>query len=150
MDTVSREVRSRIMSSVKSRGNGTTELPLASSMRSLGIGGWRRHRRIKTPKGPARPDFVFPRERLAVFVSGCFWHSCPRHGSLPKSNRDFWRAKLEGNRRRDRRNRRGLKEAGWDVLVIWEHSLKKDPVRCAERVLERLMCPQLCAGGRLG
>lgn len=139
MDTVNKEVRSRIMSSVKSRGNGTTEMPLASSMRSLGVSGWRRHRRIRIPSGSVRPDFVFPRERLAIFVSGCFWHMCSRHCSIPKSNREFWEAKLLANRARDKRNNRELREVGWDVLTIWEHSVRRGPVRCAEMVLERLM-----------
>lgn len=138
MDTVTPDKRSRIMSSVKSRGNGTTELPLASAMRRIGLGGWRRHLKIRTPSGSVRPDFVFRRERLAVFVSGCFWHFCPRHCSIPKSNREFWSAKLLANRRRDRRNMRELRALGWDVLVIWEHSVRRSPLRCAESVLERI------------
>jgi DNA mismatch endonuclease (patch repair protein) len=141
MDTVSAKTRSRIMASIRSTGNATTEVPLAAAMRRLGLTGWRRHATIRTPSGRVRPDFVFRRERLAVFVSGCFWHYCPRHCSLPKSNMDFWRAKLEGNRARDRRNGRELKSMGWRVLVIWEHSVKRDPVRCAESVVERLAWP---------
>jgi DNA mismatch endonuclease (patch repair protein) len=139
MDTVSPQKRSRIMASIRSRGNSTTEIPLASAMRRLGLSGWRRHARIRTPSGSVRPDFVFRRERLAVFVSGCFWHYCPEHCSLPKSNSDFWRSKLEANRARDRRNSRELKSMGWEVLVIWEHSVKRSPAVCAESVLEILM-----------
>jgi len=142
MDTVAPEIRSRIMSSIRSTGNGTTELPLASAMRAIGVGGWRRHIRIAIPSGFVRPDFVFRRERLAVFVSGCFWHFCPQHCSVPKSNREFWVAKLEGNRKRDRRNLRELKSMGWDSLVIWEHSVRRSPLRCAEAVLERLAWPE--------
>lgn len=128
-----------MMSSVKSKGNATTELPLVSSMRSLGISGWKRHRKIGIPSGHVKPDFVFPKERLAVFVSGCFWHMCPRHCSIPKSNVEFWEAKLLANKSRDNRNNRELKSIGWDVLTIWEHSVRKNPVRCAEMVLERLV-----------
>jgi len=128
------------MSSVKSKGNRTTEAPLASEMRRMGIGGWRRHVRIRVGSG-VRPDFVFPRERLAVFVQGCYWHNCPLHGSMPKSNAEFWAAKFRSNRARDRRNRRDLKSAGWSVLVIWEHAVKKSPRACAERVLWELYRP---------
>ena len=135
MDTVAPEVRSHIMSRVKSKGNSTTEEPLAGAMRRMGVSGWRRHRRITMPSGYVSPDFVFARERLAVMVHGCFWHSCPLHGSLPKSNRDFWKSKLEGNRTRDERNERELKFMGWEVLVIWEHAVKESPESCADEVL---------------
>lgn len=142
MDTVEPSTRSRIMSSIRSRGNGTTELPLARAMRAMGMKGWRRHARICTPHGSVKPDFVFKSERVVVFVDGCFWHSCPVHGSVPKSNVVFWRNKLEANRRRDRRNKRALRSMGWDVVSIWEHSVRKSPKRCAERVLDALMWPR--------
>ncbi len=142
MDTVTPEKRSQIMSSIRSKGNGTTELPIVRAMRSLGIAGWRRHLKIMIPSGSVRPDFVFPKERLAVFVSGCFWHFCPRHCSPPKSNTEFWMRKLKANRRRDRRNSKELKALGWDVLVIWEHSVRKNPTLCAERILVKLMWPR--------
>lgn len=138
MDTVTPEVRSKIMSRIRSRGNGTTEVPLASAMRRLGVSGWRRHIKINTPSGHVRPDFVFPKERLVVMVQGCFWHSCPFHATLPKSNRAFWRDKLESNRRRDRVRMRELRKMGWDVVVIWEHQMKTSPLLCAEYVNWRL------------
>lgn len=138
MDTVAPEVRSRIMSSIRSRGNLTTEEPLATAMRRMGIFGWRRHVKISIPSGHASPDFVFRKERLLVLVDGCFWHGCPEHGSIPKSNRDFWCAKLDRNKMRDSRNERELKSAGWEVLRIWEHSVKESPELCAEAVLWRL------------
>lgn len=141
MDTVPPQTRSRIMASIRSKGNSTTEAPLASAMRGIGLSGWRRHVPIRIPSGSVKPDFVFRREMLAVFVSGCFWHYCPRHCSVPKSNAEFWLSKLEGNRARDRRNCRELKRLGWDILVIWEHSVKVSPRRCAESVLERLVWP---------
>ena len=68
-----------------------------------------------------RPDLVFTRARVAVFVDGCFWHRCPVHGTAPVANGDWWRAKLDGNVARDRRNDRALREAGWEVLRVWEH-----------------------------
>lgn len=71
--------------------------------------------------GRTRPDIVFTRARVAVFVDGCFWHRCPEHGSSPKSNADWWRRKLDANVRRDRTTDEALAEAGWMVLRIWEH-----------------------------
>jgi DNA mismatch endonuclease (patch repair protein) len=69
----------------------------------------------------ARADLVFVRLQVAVFVDGCFWHGCPTHGTWPKANADWWRAKIEANRARDRRVDEALRSAGWSVLRVWEH-----------------------------
>lgn len=69
----------------------------------------------------ARPDIVFTRIRVAVFVEGCFWHSCPNHRSFPKTNAEWWREKLATNVRRDRSIDQALVDAGWEVIRIWEH-----------------------------
>lgn len=66
-------------------------------------------------------DIAFPRQRLAVFVDGCFWHSCPEHGTKPASNSSWWKTKLAANRSRDADTDRLLDAAGWTVLRIWEH-----------------------------
>ena len=66
-------------------------------------------------------DIAFTRRRLAVFVDGCFWHCCPEHGTIPKSNRDYWVPKLKQNVDRDRAVDRELQAAGWRVLRFWEH-----------------------------
>lgn len=68
-----------------------------------------------------RADIVFVRARIAIFVDGCFWHSCPRHGTQPTANASWWREKLAANVERDRRNDRVLAAAGWEVHRIWEH-----------------------------
>lgn len=68
-----------------------------------------------------RADIVFPRDRIAVFVDGCFWHGCPHHGTWPKKNADWWKAKIEGNRARDRDTDERLSSAGWHYIRIWEH-----------------------------
>jgi DNA mismatch endonuclease (patch repair protein) len=70
---------------------------------------------------PGRPDIIFPKQRIAVFVDGCFWHYCPHHCVLPKNNRGWWRAKLSENRRRDRRNDKALEKQGWVAIHVWEH-----------------------------
>ena len=72
-----------------------------------------------------RPDFVFRPARLAVFVDGCFWHGCPQHGTQPKGNAAFWKVKFARNQARDRRVNRALRRAGWHVLRIWEHALRR-------------------------
>src|SRR5438445_4703761 len=107
------------MAAIRSKGNKDTELRLAAVFRAGGITGWRRHQAL-----PGRPDFVFRRERLVVFVDGCFWHGCPRHGRKPDSNRDYWLPKLMRNRARDRAVGCELRRRGWTVVRIWEHDLR--------------------------
>jgi DNA mismatch endonuclease, patch repair protein len=68
---------------------------------------------------------------VAVYVDGCFWHSCPEHGVLPKGNREWWRTKLEATVRRDRATEKTLRERGWRVVRVWEH---EDPESAADRV----------------
>lgn len=80
-------------------------------------------------------DLVFPRKRLAVFVDGCFWHGCPVHGHIPKTNARYWREKIQRTISRDNRNNRGLEAAGWVVVRVWEH---ENPVSAAERILSAM------------
>ena len=82
-----------------------------------------------------RPDVVFTRRRVALFIDGCFWHCCPLHGTLPATNADYWLPKLEENRRRDARNTAELEEAGWAVLRVWAH----DPPEYVARRVRRLL-----------
>ena len=79
-----------------------------------------------------RADVVFPTERVAVFIDGCFWHGCPDHGVRPQTNRSYWDSKIGRNVARDRRNNAALEAAGWLVVRCWEH---EDPLVAAERVL---------------
>lgn len=127
-DVYTRAERSALMAKVRGSGNLTTEEALAKVFRTEGWTGWRRQRpisgRAKGGRFRVRPDFVFAARRLAVFVDGCFWHGCPRHGTRPRGNAAFWRAKFRRNQERDRRNSRHLRRAGWKVLRLWEHELK--------------------------
>jgi len=124
-DVFTKEKRSEVMSRIRSRGNRDTELALMAILRARKIFGWRRHLAI-----PGRPDFAFRLERVAVFVDGCFWHCCPRCGTRPSSNRQFWEKKLAANRSRDRKVNRLLRQRDWKVVRIWEHELN-DPARIA-------------------
>jgi DNA mismatch endonuclease (patch repair protein) len=117
-DVFTKAKRSAVMAAIRSRGNRATELRLIALMRERGVTGWRRNAAVF-----GRPDFVFPRERVAVFVDGCFWHGCPRHATMPAGNRAFWQAKLARNAARDREVTRALRKAGWAVLRIWECAL---------------------------
>jgi DNA mismatch endonuclease (patch repair protein) len=85
----------------------------------------------------ARPDIVFAGARIAVFVDGCFWHRCPVHATSPRANAGWWNEKLEENVRRDRRQDRELREAGWTVLRVWEHEQISDMVAVVHAALAK-------------
>lgn len=131
-DVFSKGQRSEIMSKVKGRGNAATELKLISIFRQHGIAGWRRNSRLI-----GRPDFVFLNSKVALFVDGCFWHNCPVHGSLPADNREFWRAKLERNRQRDKLVNASLRRSGWHIVRVWQHELRQ-PTKVARRISAKL------------
>ncbi len=148
-DVFSKAKRSEVMSRIRSRGNRDTELALMRVFRTNGITGWRRHLPIRIAERgirnrtarlaevslrvqrsalrvrSVRPDFVFPKLRLALFVDGCFWHACPMHTTKPRSNAAFWRKKFAANKARDRLVTRTLRKKGWRVLRIWEHELAR-------------------------
>ncbi len=105
------------------------ELMLRRQLHALGL----RYRVHRRPLAGIRrtADIVFPRKRVAIFVDGCFWHGCPVHGTAPKTNADWWAAKLDRNKERDADTDRLLAEAGWTVVRIWEH---EDPAEAAGRI----------------
>jgi len=105
---------------------------MVALLRDRSITGWRRHYDL-----PGRPDFAFRRERVAIFVDGCFWHGCPECFRMPTSNTEYWQPKIARNRSRDRRVTRELRRRHWHVIRIWEHSLQ-DPDRVAARVQRML------------
>ena len=145
-DVFTKKKRSEVMSRICSHGNKDTELALIKVFRQHWITGWRREQKLRVDRGrpgqllrsasgsrpstkdhqlTVRPDFVFPKLRLAVFVDGCFWHACPKHATKPKGNAAFWREKFARNVARDRVQTRLLKKSGWRVLRIWEHELAR-------------------------
>ena len=178
-DVFTKRKRSEVMSRIRGRGNKETELALAKLLRKHGITGWRRHQpivfsasrtkhwRSETPRRSFRgnPDFVFPRQRVAVFVDGCFWHGCPIHSNparwLKKSSmkadstscssrlrgespsartgRAFWTNKLRANIARDRFVTRQLRRQGWTLLRVWEHQLTRNPNHCIQQIKVALM-----------
>jgi DNA mismatch endonuclease (patch repair protein) len=100
-----------------------------------GVRGYRVHAFL-----PGRPDIAFPRLRLAVFVNGCFWHRCPVcDPPAPKANADFWQDKFTANVRRDADVRTQLRRLGWEVLTIWEHEIRPDPLPRAREFHRQLV-----------
>lgn len=128
-DVFTKAKRSEVMSLIRGKGNKTTELLFIKVARQNGITGWRRSQPLF-----GKPDFVFPKQRLAVFVDGDFWHGHPTRVKIPAINRAFWLKKIEGNKRRDRLVTRTLKGKGWNVVRLWEYDLRANPKRCVAKI----------------
>lgn len=121
--------RSRTMAAIPSTRT-SLEQRLASSLWAAGVRGWRRSVRVERTK----PDFAFLGRQVAVFVDGCFWHSCPRCCRRPASNTGYWSAKLDRNAARDEEQTQRLTDAGWTVMRFWGHEIEQDPESCALRI----------------
>jgi DNA mismatch endonuclease, patch repair protein len=117
-DVFTKDKRSVIMSRVKGKGNKATKQKLIKLLHEHSITGWRRNYPLF-----GKPDFAFPRKRVAVFVDGEFWHGHPM-GKPPKTNQHFWAEKIAKNKKRGRLVNRVLKEKGWIVVRIWQQKLK--------------------------
>ncbi|MFA4964371.1 MAG: very short patch repair endonuclease [Thermoleophilia bacterium] len=117
------------------RGNRKTgsrpEVSLRRELHRRGLR-YRKNPSVRTGVGLVRPDLVFLGPKVAVFVDGCFWHSCPTHGTTPGMNRDYWEPKLRRNRERDRRVTEALIAEGWTVVRVWEH----EPLALAASAVE--------------
>lgn len=119
------------------RGNRKTDTRPEVALSALHRKGlrFRRNHLVALGDLSVRPDVVFQRQGVAVFVDGCFWHRCPEHGNIPRSNTGYWASKLEGNVRRDQRVSAALEHAGWEVLRFWEH---ESPAVAAVAVAEAI------------
>jgi len=144
-DVFTSKKRSAVMARIRGQGNKTTELALAAILRAEGVSGWRRHLPL-----PGRPDFAFPRVKIAIFVDGCFWHGCPKCYRRPASNRRFWDGKLLRNQARDRLVSRQLRIRGWTVFRIWEHDLKRPRLLMAQLRLWKRMVARVDSRSRSG
>jgi DNA mismatch endonuclease (patch repair protein) len=133
MDTVDQKTRSRIMASVKSSGNRSTEKRLRSALIRAKIRGWR----IQVRELPGTPDFVFEKEHLIIFVDGCFWHGCPYCYRRPNTSRKYWDDKVQRNISRDKKVKAKLRREGWSVIRVWEHELSNLP-QVIHRILRKL------------
>jgi DNA mismatch endonuclease (patch repair protein) len=133
-DVFTKEKRSQVMSRIRSRGNRDTELRMITLFHRYGLKGWRRNARVF-----GKPDFVFQRQKIAVFVDGCFWHRHPgcRFAYIPKSQIEFWERKFENNVARDKIVTRLLRKSGWKILRIWGCQLhRRNWPKIARRVAQ--------------
>jgi DNA mismatch endonuclease (patch repair protein) len=119
------------------------EVALRSALHRRGLR-FRKHVR-PVPGVACTVDVLFPTERLALFIDGCYWHSCPQHASSPITNGEWWRAKLAATRERDLRNTQTLNDAGWTVLRIWEHEEVEAAATRVSEVLHQIRAQLLGA-----
>jgi DNA mismatch endonuclease (patch repair protein) len=119
-DNLTKSQRRKNMQSIKSNKNESTELRVIEIFRDFSITGWEINYQIY-----GKPDFVFLKHKLAVFVDGCFWHGCEQHCRVPKDNREYWINKINRNIKRDKFVTKRLETNGWTVIRLWEHELKK-------------------------
>ena len=134
MDRMSKAHRSWLMGRVRSKDT-KPELVVRSLLHRSGI-----RFSLKTDSDPGKPDLKLPKYNAVVFVHGCFWHRHPgcKNTSTPKSNISFWKEKFKRNEARDARNRSKLEALGWNVIVVWECEILKDPLKVLEKIVARL------------
>ncbi len=119
------------MAAIRGGANRSTELRLRYALVRYGVSGWT----VRSTALPGHPDFIFVRERLVVFTDGCFWHGCPECGKGDvRTNRAYWRGKIDLNRRRDVVVNQKLRRAGWRVIRVWEHELWPSPFPAVNRI----------------
>lgn len=132
-DCFSPEKRSENMRAIKSE-NTSCEVLLRRTLWKEGIRGYRIHRRDL----PGKPDIAFSRQKVAVFVDGCFWHGCPRCFRMPQTNTSYWKNKIERNVVGALAATEKLREMGWKVIRLWEHDVLKNLDSCVQLIKEAL------------
>ncbi len=132
-DRLAPSQRSANMRAVKAKDT-RCELALRKALWKEGIRGYRLHCRFL----PGKPDIVFTKHKLVVFVDGCFWHGCPRCRTIPETNREFWQKKIISNIERAKSVSAELQAEGWTVLRFWEHEIHNELTTCVERVRQSL------------
>ena len=131
-DVLTREQRSYNMSRIRGE-NTKPEITLRKLLYAKGLRGYRTKAKVY-----GKPDVVFPRFRVAVFVDGCFWHKCPGCFVMPETNQEFWLSKIEGNVRRDEKVNDRLRQEGYEVIRVWEHEVRKDAKGCLKKIHKAL------------
>ena len=125
VNRISKEKRSKIMSAIRSKDT-KPEIALRKAL-------WKSGLRYRIYYGKEKIDIAFPSKKIAIFVDGCFWHGCPIHSHLPKTNESYWLPKLKKNIERDRITTQSLCNEGWTVVRLWEHELSE-----IEKVTEKI------------
>ena len=128
-DSLSKEKRSKVMASIRSK-NTKPEITIRKLLWNEGI-----RYRIHSKSVFGTPDISIKKQKLAVFIDGCFWHGCKKCYKEPKSNVDFWRAKLKRNKERRREVKKVLRNDEWNVLEFWEHEINNNPKKILEDIL---------------
>ena len=130
-DTFTKKQRRHCMSQIKSK-NTKPERAVKKLI-------WKKGYRYRIGHGLAgKPDMVFPSYKVAVFIDGCFWHACPKHCRMPSSNVKYWKQKISGNKKRDKKNNRLLKKEGWKVVRVWEHEIKQNLEKTATHIIKHI------------
>src|SRR5512136_593279 len=131
-DVLTQEQRKFNMSKIKGKNTGP-EVKLRKLLSAAGIRGYRIHYKLK-----GKPDIVFTKKKIAIFIDGCFWHKCPECFQEPETRKEFWMKKIGSNVEQDMKNTRKLQDDGWTVLRFWEHEIRKTPENAVEKILQTL------------
>jgi len=130
-DVLTKRQRSYCMSQIKGKDT-QPEIILRKVLSSAGLKGYRLHYKL-----PGKPDIVFPKKKIVVFIDGCFWHKCPKCFIKPETNKSFWNKKIDSNVKRDDIVNSELKRKGWEIIRIWEHELRKEKI-IKHKILDRI------------
>jgi DNA mismatch endonuclease (patch repair protein) len=131
-DVLTPAQRKHNMSQIRGKNTGP-EMKLRKLLWCQGIRGYRIHHKL-----PGKPDIVFIKKKIVIFIDGCFWHKCPVCFQEPETRKEFWMKKIGSNVDRDLKNTRQLQEEGWTVLRFWEHEIRKTPDKVVEKILQYL------------
>ncbi|MEZ7892706.1 MAG: very short patch repair endonuclease [Candidatus Wallbacteria bacterium] len=132
-DTVDKQTRSKIMQKVKSFDT-SIEVKLRKELWKHEIKGWRKNYK----KLIGKPDIVFTKYKIAIFINGCFWHGCPKCYRLPQTNKKYWINKVNKNTLRDKNNIKILMKIGWTVINFWEHEINNNILKCINKIKKNL------------
>ena len=128
-DVHTQEQRTYNMSCIRGKNTGP-ELTLRKILFAEGFRGYRIHYDL-----PGKPDIVFTKKKIAIFIDGCFWHKCPLCFHEPETRKEFWMKKIQSNVDRDKKVNELLKNDGWTVIRIWEHEIKKEPENAVNKII---------------
>lgn len=146
-DVLTPEQRQKNMSRIKGK-NTSPELTIRRKLSASGVRGYRIHYDL-----PGKPDIVFTKKKIVIFIDGCFWHKCPVCFREPDTKKEFWLDKIDKNCERDLKNNHILVEKGWAVIRIWEHHIRKDSDGVLKEILTfigRTKIPDSCNLGGSG
>ena len=134
-DVLTREQRTFNMSKIRGKNTGP-EIKLRKLLWSQGLRGYRIHYNL-----PGKPDIVFTKKKIAIFIDGCFWHKCPICFQEPETRKEFWMKKIQSNVERDKTVNEQLKVDGWTVMRFWEHDIRKKSDNVIKKIKKKMSVP---------